>query len=473
MYLLIFKEKKQLFSFYINSAKKNVTVGGSEGDILMPPSLRGYEFNIRKELDFNTRDYVWTIHTSSDKFTKNGKKIKDGEMLDWNDIIAIEEYSFSLSGNANHEAITLEPEKSDSGGKTIVIDEERKTYQYITLKWGKKSKTFTFRNDRILKIGREKVDFVINRSEVSSEHMILTMQEKKISFWCKGKNGTYVNGMNVENGELTRGKYSFLIAGKYDLAIAITEEKASESFYKGSLAPLFERVEQWVQQPELFKTHPIILFTGDSGTGKEIFAEFAHDISGRSGKFIPFNAASIPENLVESELFGTSKGGFTGAEERKGAFLLADKGTLFLDEIAEMPLNLQSKLLRVIEDWKVRKVGEKGSGRKVDLNVILATNKNLSEEIKKSESSFRKDLYFRISTLHINIPPLKDRKEDILPLARHFYYSLKGKKLEMNSKAEEKFLSYDWPGNVRELKSVMTRFAYLNKDILEASDIDF
>ena len=294
------------------------------------------------------------------------------------------------------------------------------------------------------------------------------MKEDGVYFWSKGKNGTWINGVKVEKGLLEEGKYRFSIAGRHELSVQINKEKTSESYYVGSLVPYFDQIEEWINQPVLFANHPIILLTGESGVGKEVFAEFIHNTSGRKGRFVTYNAASIPENLAESEMFGTAKGGFTGAEERDGAFLSADGGTLFLDEIAEMPMNLQSKLLRVLEDWMVRKVGQSGSGKKVDVTLIFATNKALEKAVE--EQTFRKDLFYRLTTLHINIPSLKERPEDIIPLSKHLYFGLCGRQLKIADDAVEKLKSKEWSGNVRELKSVITRFAYTGRDLLRISD---
>ena len=151
--------------------------------------------------------------------------------------------------------------------------------------------------------------------------------------------------------------------------------------------------------------------------------------------------------------------------------MLADGGTLFLDEIAEIPVTLQSKLLRVLEDWNVRKVGESGIGRKVDVNLVLATNKDLENAV--TAQTFRKDLFYRISTLHVKIPPLRDHEADIVPLAKHLYRALSGRELEIEDSAVKKLLSYSWPGNIRELKSVITRFAYSGKSVLGSGDLQF
>ena len=277
--------------------------------------------------------------------------------------------------------------------------------------------------------------------------------------------------VRINNGILEEGKYRFSLAGRHEVIIKINKEKTSETFLVGALSPYFEQVENWLNQPVLFRNHPIILLTGESGCGKEVFAEFIHKTSGRKGAFVTYNAASIPENLAESELFGTSKGGFTGAEEREGAFMQADGGTLFLDEIAEIPMNLQSKLLRVLEDWNIRKVGENGLGRKVDINLVLATNKDLEAAV--ANQTFRKDLFYRVSTLNMKIPPLREHSSDIVPLAKHLFRALSGRELEIEETAVEKLESYSWPGNVRELKSVITRFAYTGKTVLSAADLQF
>jgi len=360
------------------------------------------------------------------------------------------------------------PQNNIPVGNTLIIEEEKTEIKTVVFDFEGKKRAFAFSEGRELKIGRKNADVILKHSEVSSLHLLFSMTNGRLFFWNKGKNGTFINGVKVENGELNEGRYRFIIAGKYELLISVEREKSAESFYKGSLAPYFERIESWVYQTDLFSKHPIILITGESGSGKEIFAEFTHDISKRKGPFVTFNAAAVPETLVESELFGTAKGGFTDATDKNGGFLNADKGTLFLDEIAEMPVNLQSKLLRVLEDWQIKRVGESGNGKKVNVMVVLATNVNLKKAIE--EGTFRKDLYFRISTLHIHIPPLRKRKEDIIPLAKHLFYSMKGTEISFTEDAKKSLLEYEWPGNVRELKSVMTQFAYSGKDIFDKDD---
>lgn len=203
-----------------------------------------------------------------------------------------------------------------------------------------------------------------------------------------------------------------------------------------------------------------LLILGETGVGKERLAKAIHAESPRaSGRFVAVNTAALPEQLLESELFGHVKGAFTGAARtRRGAFELAHEGTIFLDEIGEMPLHLQSKLLRVLQDFEVKPVGG-DEPISVDVRVIAATNRDLEREMK--EGRFRKDLYYRLSVVTMNMPPLRDRKEDVSSLVTHFigYFRDKiGKDVSSISESAMRHLcEYDWPGNIRELMNVIER----------------
>jgi two-component system, NtrC family, response regulator AtoC len=212
-----------------------------------------------------------------------------------------------------------------------------------------------------------------------------------------------------------------------------------------------------------------ILLDGENGTGKDLIAKTLHYQSLRQAEpFIAINCAAIPETLLESELFGYEKGAFTDARaQKRGIFELADKGTLFLDEIGEIPLMLQAKLLRVLEEQSFRRLG----GLKdinLDLRVVAATNKNLREAVK--EGAFRQDLYFRVNVIQITIPPLRERTDDILPLSRFFleHYNRKFKRnIEgVSDGAARLLLSHDWPGNVRELRNAIERAMILEDSAL-------
>lgn len=207
-----------------------------------------------------------------------------------------------------------------------------------------------------------------------------------------------------------------------------------------------------------------ILITGESGTGKELVAKAIHYNSLRKDRpFIPINCAAIPETLLESELFGHVKGAFTDAKgDKAGLFEEAAGGILFLDEISELPLNLQAKLLRVLQDKEVRRIGA-GKSIKVDVRVITASNLDLSEEVKQRK--FRQDLFYRLNVLHIQVPPLRERRDDILPLAHHFLKKFQQEAAKpikgFNESVLALFLDYSWPGNVRELENAVERAVIL------------
>jgi len=209
-----------------------------------------------------------------------------------------------------------------------------------------------------------------------------------------------------------------------------------------------------------------VLILGESGTGKEKIADCIHHLSRRSAKpFVKVNCATLPANLIESELFGHEKGAFTGAfDKRIGKFEQAEGGTIFLDEIGEMPVELQVKLLRVLQEKEIERLG----GRqpiKVNVRIIAATNRNLEKEV--AEGKFRLDLYYRLNVFPITMPPLRQRKEDIPLLARHFmdHYNKKtGKKVtEIADRVLRDMMAYDWPGNIRELQHSIERSVLLAK----------
>ncbi|MFN8250898.1 MAG: sigma-54 dependent transcriptional regulator [Ferruginibacter sp.] len=225
------------------------------------------------------------------------------------------------------------------------------------------------------------------------------------------------------------------------------------------------------------KTNINVSVTGETGTGKELVAKSIHYNSDRKKKpFVAVNMAAIPSELIESELFGHEKGAFTGAITRKaGKFEEANKGTIFLDEIAEMDLSLQSKLLRVLQERELVRIGGNETV-KLDVRIIVATHRNLGEEVKKGH--FREDLYYRIMGLPIELPPLRERGGDILLLAKFFLDEFcKDNKLEqqvISAEAKEKLLKYNFPGNIRELKAMMDLAAVMsNGEEVNAGDITF
>ncbi len=243
-------------------------------------------------------------------------------------------------------------------------------------------------------------------------------------------------------------------------------QKINKEYQMIGASPAVERLKQQIKVAA--PSSGWVLITGENGTGKELVARAIHNQSNRNDKpFIEVNCAAIPEELIESELFGHEKGAFTGATAaRKGKFDLANTGTLFLDEIGDMSLKTQAKILRILQERKFERVG--GSRTiEVDVRVIAATNKNLREEIELG--NFREDLYFRLNVLPFVVPPLRSRKEDIPRLCKHFLHYFCGKESReiktISSEAMQALVQYRWPGNIRELKNLIERLVIMTPDL--------
>ncbi len=213
-----------------------------------------------------------------------------------------------------------------------------------------------------------------------------------------------------------------------------------------------------------------VLIEGESGTGKELCAQTIHKLSKKKGRFIAINCAAIPENLLESELFGYRKGAFSGAiETKKGLLEEADGGSLFLDEIGDMPIGLQSKMLRFLENLELRRLGDNIS-KKVDVRIVSATNRDLMSLVK--DGKFRQDLFYRLSGFVIHIPPLRNRKEDIPLLIKHILQNIgENREYSITSQALKSLLVYDFPGNVRELKNILTQAAIMSNGTISYEDL--
>lgn len=233
-------------------------------------------------------------------------------------------------------------------------------------------------------------------------------------------------------------------------------------------------IDVFAKVMSIAKSDSAVLITGETGVGKELFAEAIHKLSNRKDyPFVRINCAAIPETLLESELFGYEKGAFTGANKRKiGLFEVANRGTLFLDEIGEISPQVQVKLLRAIEEKRIIRVGGLDY-IPVDTRIITATNRNLLEEVKKK--NFREDLFFRINVVSIHIPPLRERKGDILPLFYHFLDVFSKKNNKEIRKIDEDYieflLNYPFPGNVRELSNFVERAVVLSEDGVISLDL--
>jgi len=258
---------------------------------------------------------------------------------------------------------------------------------------------------------------------------------------------------------------------KKELEYEFLKQKESEIEIIGNSPPI-QKLKQTIEK--VAKTNAWVMILGENGTGKELVAKSIHYLSERADKpFVDINCAAIPDELFEAELFGYEKGAFTNAVSRKaGKLEIADGGTLFLDEVADLSLKAQAKLLRVLEEKTFSRLGS-NQKIKVDIRVISATNKNLDEEIEKG--NFREDLAFRLSVIPIKVPPLRERGEDIILLAKHFLKkACLENKMEMpklSAEVEKALLKYHWPGNVRELKNLMERLCILSEKEITVEDL--
>jgi len=270
---------------------------------------------------------------------------------------------------------------------------------------------------------------------------------------------------NIEDAKfaIKTGAYDYLTkpVKEKELVLHINNALKKDNFNKlsyqliGKSEPI-KKIKQLIK--DISDTDVSVLISGKTGTGKEVVAKLIHSTSNRKdNELITINCSAIPENLMESELFGFKKGSFTGAnKDKKGKFLLADNGTIFLDEITEMSYNLQSKLLRVLQEQEIDPIGNE-KNIKINVRVISATNKDIKQEIKNNK--FREDLYYRLNVFPINLPLLKDRKEDIPLLINHF-----NKKLIISNNVMNIFMNYNWPGNIRELENIIKYLTIIVKD---------
>ena len=318
---------------------------------------------------------------------------------------------------------------------------------------------------------------LIKKQWADTEVIVLTGQATMTMAMEAGRLGAY-NFLSkpFENGKLLND-VKCAIERKEQSAENTTLRRALETM-SGAASPVFRSasMQQVVRTVErLAPSDATVLITGESGTGKEVISDLVHALSPRSkGKIVKINCAAIPRELIESELFGSVKGAFTGANsDRDGYFRQADGGTLFLDEISEMPIDVQSKLLRVLQDQEVRPVGSKSS-YKTNCRIIAATNRRPEDAIK--DGKLREDLFYRISALSVYLPPLRERRDDIMPLANSFLKrfaaqanrDIRGFKPD----AIERLTAFDWPGNIRQLQNEIQRSVLLSEgDEVSAADL--
>jgi len=311
-------------------------------------------------------------------------------------------------------------------------------------------------------------DLVIEDDTVSRYHCRIYQDENSYLLQdLDSTNGTFINRVRIKEGYLKPG--CTLTVGKTDVRFQSLDERVE--ILPSNREAFGAIVGKSVRMREIFgilekiaPTGVTVVIEGETGTGKEVVARTVHETSSRSkGPFVVFDCGAVPENLIESELFGHEKGSFTGAiMARQGLFEMAQGGTIFLDELGELNLDLQPKLLRALEQREIRRVGANKS-IKIDVRVIAATNRNLEEEVKHGR--FREDLFYRLSVVRLVLPPMRERREDIPLLVKHFLRNARFNR-ESNNRVRIKGISrdaldclmnYHWPGNVRELVNVIER----------------
>ena len=339
----------------------------------------------------------------------------------------------------------------------------------VVIKGTERGREYEISSD-VIRAGKDDAnDIVLKEETVSRVHFEIIRDAKGYLLRdLRSTNGTFLDGAEVREAYLRSG--SVVTVGTVQLKFQPFEERIeilpSDKEKLGDLVGRSLRMREIYGLLErIAPTEATILIEGETGTGKDLIAHTVHQFSRRkSGPFIIVDCGAVAGNLIESELFGHEKGAYTGANAtRQGAFELANGGTIFLDELGELSLDLQPKLLRVLEQREIRRVGGNRT-IKVDIRVIAATKKDLKSEVEKGK--FREDLYFRLSVVPIFMPPLRERKEDIPLLVGEFMKRIAGEGQEppaLSAETMDILLAHDWPGNVRELRNVLERAVYLGK----------
>jgi transcriptional regulator with GAF, ATPase, and Fis domain len=358
-------------------------------------------------------------------------------------------------------------DKSPRGATLVVREKGRLALEHPTFELeDEKGKKHSF-DGAVVRLGAGPGnDFILDSPAVSSVHLEVASTDRGFRLRDLGStNGTFVNGVRVLEALLEHGQT--LTVGDVPFTFRVGRDRVSEPMSESeefmgavgrspAMRAVFSRVER------VAKTDATVMITGETGTGKEVMAWAIYEASKRHEKpFVVVDCGAVARNLIESELFGHEKGAFTGAVARRiGAFERADSGTLFLDEIGELELELQPKLLRALERREIQRLGgEKTLG--IDVRIIAATNRDLRAMVARGE--FREDLYYRLAVVTMELPPLRDRRDDIPALVGHFLKEMNANESDLPEGALRRFAEHPWPGNCRELKNAVERAVVLGE----------
>jgi len=404
-----------------------------------------------------------------------GAKVTQGEVPDGADIALGQWRAIFRAHSAKDDTAATEiGQRTEIVSRAEEADAPRLPAQ-VRVRQGAQESTVRLQGDSFTMGKDAGNDVVLNHRFVSGRHVKVTRQHNRFHVVDQhSTNGTWLNGVRVFEAELPF--FSTLRVGEAEVTFEpLSAGPKSIGNYKGIIGnePSMKQLAELIER--VAPSSAAVAVFGESGTGKELVARALHDGSTRAqAAFIPVNCAAISKELIESELFGHEKGAFTGAANaRKGAFEEADGGTLFLDEIGELPLDLQAKLLRALESGEIKRVGA-SRPLNVDVRIVAATNRDLLAAAH--DGKFREDLYYRLCVIPLHLPPLRNRKNDILPIAEHFVrvFSPRGQTVRLTDAASEALLAHSWPGNVRELRNVIHRALLLRKGPnIDAGDLTF
>lgn len=467
LYLEFIKNNQKLFRYPFTS--DSLLIGRSEDcDIVLADNDIS-----RNHLKITRISKGLKINNLSEFGTFLNAKSVQKEICTEQDILNIGKWKISFAETFEKEKeTTLQTEPESTKILEYNIDNKKLTKESFQIRITKPNRETYYK-----KLNRNKIsignttsnDIVIDDSYVSKHHCKIVKEHDQIWLIDLGStNGTYIDGEKIEKIELENNT-SFMI-GKTEIALQRlreTEKIKQSNKYEldGMLSASSSMRQIFSLITKVATTNATIFITGESGTGKELVAKSIHNNSNRKAyPFVAINCGAIPETLIESELFGHEKGAFTGAGATyKGVFEQANLGTLFLDEIGEMPLELQTRLLRALETRTIRRIGG-NTEIQVNVRIIAATNKKLKEIVRNG--NFREDLFYRLFIVPIELPPLCNRENDIMTLAKHFtkMFSIDGTEVRFSRQAIAKLQEYHWPGNIRELKNTIQRAVILKKE---------